>query len=534
MSEDPRQEPSEPPIAGGGGVARHAGTVGFFTLCSRIVGLFREAIFAHLFGASHGTDAFLMAFRIPNTFRILVAEGSLTVAFLPVFNETQRQGGDAAAKRLMGQALIIFPSLSAILTGLCIVFAEPLVRLYAGGYALVPGKLELTVELVRLMFPFLILISFVALAMGALNARKRFASSAAAPLLFNLVYIGCMVTLGQIIEPAVFGVAIGVLVGGVAQVILQLVALGRSGLLVRPSFRVGPEMQRVLRLMGPAVIALGVYQFNIIVLNWFASHMSEAAVSYLWYADRLQQLPLGVFGIAIATASLPAFSDAHVDGGAHALQAIFERSMRMMAFIIVPAAIGLWLLAVPVIAVVYQHGRFDHDMVQATALALVAFTVGLPAVSGLRVAGQAFFAIKDTKTPVACGMIGLAVNAALAPWLAMRMGVEGLALAVSISAWLQLTAQLILLRRRIGPLGLWHILRGFVGNLLACLPMVGAVLLIVRTFGSWSDGTTLANMLVLLVAVGAGAASYLAAQAGLGADELTAVKRIVKRKLGRG
>jgi putative peptidoglycan lipid II flippase len=513
-------------------VARHAGIVASFTMLSRVAGLVRESVFAHLFGANHTTDAFLTAFRIPNTFRLLVAEGTLTVAFLPVFNEAQAKGGEAAARRVMSQATVVFPSLSALLTGLCIIFAEPIVRLYADGFEDVPGKLELATELVQVMFPYLIFISFVALSMGALNARKRFASSAAAPFLFNLVYILGMVSLARVVDPPMMGVAFGVIAGGAAQVALQMIELWRAGLAVRPSFELGPEIRRVLRLMLPAVLALGAYQINIIVLNRLASYLGKAAVSYLWYADRLQQFPLGVFGIAIATASLPAFSDALVADGKDGLIRTFGQSMRLNSFIILPAAAGLIVLALPLTACVYQHGKFVHDGAIASSTALVAFACGLPAVASIRVAGQGFFSMKDTRTPVACGLIGLGCNAALAPILGIELGFVGLAVSVAISGWLQLVAQLTFLRRRLSRLGATRIVRGLGRDLTATTPMA-AVVWWLSSRVDWTAGTSIANVAALSGCILAGVAVYAGAQLALGSEELQMMLRGVRRRLSR-
>ncbi|MBI3179235.1 MAG: murein biosynthesis integral membrane protein MurJ, partial [Deltaproteobacteria bacterium] len=456
----------------------------------------------------------------------------LTVAFLPVFNDVQRRAGFSEAQRVMRQALAVFPSLTAVLTAVCIVAAEPLVLAFAKGFTEVPGKFELAVMLTRVMFPYLVLISFVALAMGALNARKRFASSAASPLLFNIVHIASMVTLGQLVEPPMLGVALGVLLGGAAEVVLQAGALWRAGLLLVPRFAFGPEVRRILALMAPAVAALAVYQINIMLLRLFASFLSEGSVTYLFNADRFMQLPLGVFAIAIATASLPAFSDAHSDGAHAGLGQRFADSWRLTNFVIVPAAAGLFALALPIITTVYQHGRFDHVMAEHTAHALEAFALGLPAIASIRVAGQVFFAIKDTRTPVACGAVGLAANLALAPLLAVHFDFVGLALSVSASAWLQLAVQLFFLRRRLGGLGLRRVAVGALRDAVAAGVMAVPVVLI-ATLGEWEQGLKAQNLVVLTVALLAGVLILAAAQAALRSPELRLVVQGVAHRLRR-
>jgi putative peptidoglycan lipid II flippase len=513
-------------------VARHAGTVGMWTMLSRVAGLVRDTIFAHIFGASHLTDAFLMAFTIPNTFRMLVAEGSLTVAFLPVFNEAQKKGGEADARRVMSQALAVFPALSVTLTILCILAADPIVRVFASGYAAVPGKFEFTVMLTRVMLPFMALISTVALAMGALNARKRFASSAASPALFNLIHILSMVTLARYVDPPMLGVSLGVLLGGVAQVTLQFTALRRAGLLVRPSFTFGPEVRRILLLMLPAIAGLAVYQINIAALRLFTSYLGEGALTYLYNADRFLQLPLGIFAIAIATASLPAFSDAHANNDRAGLVNAFGESVRLTTFITVPAAAGQIALALPIIASVFQHGRFGAEMAENTARALIAFNIGLVAISGIRVAGQVFFAIKDTRTPVACGAIGLFLNLALAPILATAFGFVGLALSVSLSAWGQLAVQLVFLRRRVGRVGLRRILAALVRDTVAATVMGTAVYGLSLELGDWHSGTTLGNIMILGGIVVVGGTVYAGLQWVFRAREMTLLVDALRRRLG--
>jgi putative peptidoglycan lipid II flippase len=285
--------------------------------------------------------------------------------------------------------------------------------------------------------------------------------------------------------------------------------------------------------MLPAVLALGVYQINIIVLNQLASFLDEGSVSFLWLADRLQQFPLGVFGIAIATASLPAFSDAHVDRGADGLVQAFGQSMRLNAFIIVPATAGLWLLALPLCATVYQHGVFDHAMAQATTGALVAFAVGLPAVASIRVAAQAFFAMKDTRTPVACGVVGLMGNVAFGPGLAVAYGFVGLALSASLAGWLQLLTQLFFLRRRLGRIGLKTIVAGLLRSLAATVPMLAVVYVGAERLGDWRAGTTVLNLCLLLLIVGVGAAVYAAVHLVIRTPELTTMIGGIRRRLRR-
>ncbi|MBJ80939.1 MAG: murein biosynthesis integral membrane protein MurJ [Myxococcales bacterium] len=521
----------EAPKEGLGGLVRASSTVGFFTSLSRVAGLTRDMVFMHLFGATHITDAFLMAFTIPNSFRMLVAEGTLTVAFLPVFTEVREGRGMAAAKRLLAQAFGIFPILVALLTGLCILFAEPLVELFASGFHSVPGKFGLTLSLTRTMFPYLFLISLVALCMGALNAMSYFAIPAAAPLLFNLIYIVAMLTLGlNLVDPPMFGVALGVLLAGLGQVLLQVFGLHKAGLLLRPEFNLSPEVRRILWLMAPAILSLAIYQINILVLRKFASYLGEGAVSYLYNADRFLQLPLGIFAIAIATASLPRLARAHAQSDALTLRKAFVESLDLTNCITIPAAIALYMLAYPIVCTIFQHGSFTAEMAENTAAALEGFSLGLVAIAGIRVSAQAFFAIKDTVTPMLCSGVGLAANLAFAPYLGLHYGFVGLALSVSLAAWLQLFIELILVRLRLGPLGLSEALFNVLRVVLASA-LMGAALHFLATYGAWEEGLAFANVALLVFTVLIGLAVYLLTCLLFGHKTLGVLVRISRKKL---
>lgn len=511
-------------------LARNAGIVSFYTMLSRITGLARDTIFLHIFGANHMSDAFLMAFTIPNVFRNLVAEGALTVAFLPVFKRAEKEGGDEAVRRLMSQALAVFPLFATLVSVLCIIFATPLVHMFASGFKAVPGKFELTVLLVRWMFMYLALVSFVALTMGALNARGYFASSSASQLIFNCVHIGFIITAARLVDPPMLGVAFGVLTGGVAQVIVQIFALKQAKLLVPPRLELGPEVQRILKLMGPAVASLAIYQLNVAALRFFTSHLDEGAVTFLYSADRFFQLPLGVFAVAIATASLPALTEALNSGGKEKLTATFRQSVQLNNFITIPSAFGLIVLALPITATISQHGHFTHEMSVKTAEALIWLAAGLVAVANIRIASQVFFALQDTRTPVICGAIGFFANIALAPYFTVAYDFRGLPMTITVSAWLQLIVELWLLSRRAGRLGMGSILLK-AGRDTAASLFMGAVAWQVATYGSWELGFTALNTIILGAACVAGGIAYALCQTAFRAPELNAVRnRLLRRR----
>lgn len=513
-------------------LGKNVRVVSFYTMLSRVTGLARDTIFGHMFGASHATDAFNMAFTIPNAFRNLVAEGALTVAFLPVFKKTDQEGGDAAVKRLMSQSLAVFPLLAIAVTGIAVLFATPLVDLFAHGFHQNPGQFEETVQLTEWMLWYLPMVSFVALTMGALNARQHFASSAASQLIFNIVHICIILTAARLIDPPMLGVACGVLTGGVAQIIMQLVALKQAGLLTRPSFSFGPEIRRILSLLAPAVASNAIYQLNIAALRYYNSFMEEGAVTYLYNADRFFQLPLGVFAIAIATVSLPALTEALNNGGKEKLTATFRNSVQLNNFITIPSAVGLIVLSLPIVATISQHGKFTYEMSLHTADGLIWLAAGLVAVASIRIASQVFFALQDPKAPMLCGAIGLFGNLALAPMFARHFGFSGLPMSISASAWIQLLVELWLLRRRAGRLGMASILGRAARDLVAA-GFMGAAAWGVALLGTWQDGFSVRNAAVLAAAVATGGLVYAVVQAIFKAPELNAVTSRLKRRARR-
>jgi putative peptidoglycan lipid II flippase len=443
-------------------VARHAGVVGAATLLSRVLGLIREQVMATLFGAGMATDAFNVAFRIPNLLRELFAEGAMSSAFIPVFTGTRARAGDQEAWALGRQIVAWLLVVLAAICALGYVLAPALVRLLAPGFAAVPGKLDLTVKLTRIMLPFLPAIALAAAAMGMLNARGRFAVPALAPALLNLGMIGGGLLLIPVCEasgqPAIVAMALGLLIGGAAQFLFQLPALAAEGFrlrLERP--RLHPGVRRVAALMAPATVGLAATQTNLFVITVIASLLPEGSVSWLGYAFRLMQLPIGVFGVALATVALPSLSRAAVAQDLAALKATLSSALRLIVALTLPAALWLAVMARPVVALLYEHGRFGpFDTVQ-TAGAVLMFCVGLPAVASTGVLTRAFYALGETRTPVRASFVAVGVNLTLNLLLVgpLRfLGLEhlGLALATSLTSITNLGQLAWSLRRRIGPL----------------------------------------------------------------------------------
>ncbi|MCS7047845.1 MAG: murein biosynthesis integral membrane protein MurJ [Verrucomicrobiae bacterium] len=438
-------------------VGRAARTVGLAVLGSRILGLVREQIMAALFGASRELDAFLTAFRIPNLLRDLFAEGALSAAFVTTFTTKLTREGDQAAWRLANNVLNTLLLVVSLITLAGWIGAPWLVRWLAPGFAAVPGKLELTVQLTRIMLPFLLLVALAALAMGMLNAKRKFGIPASASMMFNLGSILGGVGLAFWFDPqlgprALIGMSIGTLIGGAAQWLIQLPALWRTGYRYQPILdRHDPGLHHVIRLMGPAVVGVAAVQINVLVNTWFASYLENGAVTWLNCAFRLMQFPIGVFGVAIATATLPVVSVHASEGNLQPFRETLARSLRLALFLCLPAACGLAVLAEPIIRLLYEHGRFDAVATSQTAACLRGYAVGLAAYAAIKVIAPTFYALNDARTPALVSISSIALNALFCYLFAFQfnLGAAGLALSTSAVATMNFLWLLTALRRKL-------------------------------------------------------------------------------------
>ena len=440
-------------------VVRSAGIVSVAVAMSRVTGLLREIVMARLFGAGFVYDAFLLGFRIPNLTRDLFAEGALSSAFVPIFTQTLAQKGkkDAAAlSNLVGTALIL------IVGGFCllgVIFSPALVDLLAEGFRQVPGKFELSVKMTRVMFPFLLLVALAAQAMGVLNACNRFAVPALASTFFNIGSVAFGLVLGYILAPwlgidPITGMAIGVVLGGALQLIWQVPSLRKEGFSFHPAFDWNhPGLRRIIKLMGPAILGNAAVQINVMVNTNFASRIpGNGPVSWLGYAFRFMQLPLGLFGVAIASATLPSISRSAGAGNFEEFRRTLSRSLGMVFLLTLPSSVGLIVLGNTMIGAIYQGGKFHAFDTQQTALALSCYAVGLAGYSALKVLNPAFYALHDARTPMIISLISIAVNYATASFLlnSTSLSHAGLALSTSTVAIFGALALFLILRTRIG------------------------------------------------------------------------------------
>jgi putative peptidoglycan lipid II flippase len=458
------------------------------TFASRLLGLVREQVFAFLFGAGMATDAFNVAFRIPNLLRDLFAEGAMSAAFVPTFTETLTKRGLNEAWRLANlvvSALLLIVS-AIVIAG--IVWSDTIVGLYASGFSAVPGKLSLTIHLTRIMMPFLLLVALASAAMGCLNARGRFFVPAVAPAMFNVAAIIIGIFLWR--WPARFGpqpivwMAIATLVGGAGQIAIQVPLLRAEGYRFRPILRMhmvfsDPGVRRILLLMLPATIGLAATQVNIFVNTYFATAI-PSAVSWLNYAFRLMQFPIGLFGVAIAAATLPAISRHLAEEDQQEFRRTLSHSLRLVFAVNVPASVGLAVLGTPIIRILFEHGRFHATDTDATAAALALYALGLFAYSGVKVLVPAFYALGRTRVPVAISVTSVAVNIALNIAFIGPLGYRGLALATSLTSLLSFSLLGVFLHREVGSIGARDLVSTLARMALASAAMGAAAVLVQR------------------------------------------------------
>lgn len=459
--------------------------MGVATFLSRIFGLVREQVMAFLFGAGMATDAFNIAFRIPNLLRDLFAEGAMSSALVPTFTRVRAEQGERRAWRVAGLVFVTLFILVGLLAGVGMFFAPELVRLYAGAYTEVPGKYELTVVLTRIMFPFFPLVALAAAFMGILNACGKFFFPAFASALFNItsVLVGIALYLvlpGYGIHPIV-GMAIGVVAGGVVQAFSQLPVLWKAGFRWRsrssedpPLFR-EPALRQMLFLMVPGTIGLAATQINVLVNSILATSEGAGAVSWLNYAFRLMQFPIGVFGVSLAAATLPRVSALWVSRDGEGIAQTLSSSLRHVFAVNLPASAGLAFLGVPIVQLLFEYGRFTSSDTHATAMALAAYAAGLAAYSTVKVLVPACYALGNTRLPVTSSVLSVGVTIGLNLLLIGPFSYVGLALGTSLAAifnalFLLLSIQSIL-RRNSFHFPLWPLAKSFAIHLIVALAM---------------------------------------------------------------
>jgi len=518
---------------------------------SRITGLLRESIMARLFGAGLVYDAFQLGFRIPNLTRDLFAEGALSSAFVPIFTEylTTRSKEEAARlANLVGSALLL------VVGGLCalgLIFAPAIVHLMAPGYAAVPGKFELAVSMTRIMFPFLLLVALAAQVMGMLNASNRFGVPAMASTFFNLGSVTFGVLLGIVLGPSLHlsrieGMAIGVVFGGALQLIWQLPMLYSLG--YRPHFSLDwndPGLKRISRLMVPAILGGAATQINVMVNTNFASSISDplrgldGPVSWLSYAFRFMQLPLGLFGVAMASATLPSISRSAAAGQISEMRTTLSKALGVVFLLTLPSSVGLVVLGRSIIGSIYQHGRFQSYDTEQTALALSFYAIGLTGYAALKVVVPAFYALGNSRIPMLVSLASIAINYVTATALIRyaHLGIAGLAMSTSAVALFGFLVLFEILRRKIGGIEGRALMTQIAKVAGASLAMALATYISTRAVQTFMGESRMAHLSDLLVSIPFGLAVYYGASKALAVSELDVTVRAfiapVRRALGR-
>ncbi len=520
---------------------RATGVVGIAILSSRVLGLIRETVFAGLFGAGKNLDAFLMAFRLPNLLRDLFAEGALSTAFITTFSKKIAIEGDQSAWRLANKVATLTAVFMSAVTLLGIVFAPQLVNLLTWG-SWSPDKTALTVLLTRIMWPFMLLVSLAALVMGMLNAKHVFGPPAMASSYFNLGSIIGGVAIGYWLDPnfgalSLVGLAIGTLIGGAWQLMGQFPSLWKVGYRFHPDFHWRDEgVRTVLTLMAPAVIAASAVQVNVLINSGFAASLGNGPVSWLNIAFRLMQLPLGIFGVAIGTVTLPLVSKSAAVGNTAEFRAILARGMRLAFLLTIPSAIGLAMLAAPIISVIYQHGRFTAEMTRQTSGALQFYAIGLVSYAVLKVLTPAFYAIGKRNTPMVVSFLAIGANLFLNWLFTFRLGWghRGLAFSTSLVATINFLLLYALMRRHTRRLETRQTLIA-----LGKICLAGAALAVVCWLANywlldaWASLRFFQRLAALLIAIVSAAMTFFAIAFWLRVSEVQDIIDVFRRRIGR-
>ncbi len=438
-------------------ITKHAAVIGGATLASRILGFIRDAVIATILGAGAGADAFFVAFRLPNLLRRLFGEGSLVMAFVPVYTKVREQNGPKDAFAFARAMQFWLLCCLAVLTLLALIFMKPLILILAPGFAKSPEKLTLAVELARISFPYVLFIASIALYMGILNANKHFLAPALAPCILNIMLILSCLT-GFLLDISIpHCLAVGVLLAGVLQWLAQQPALKSTGFSFKGNYPLKhPALARTGKLMLPTIVGAAAYQLTIVIGTVLSSLLGEGSISFLYYADRLVQLPLGIFGVAIATAALPSLASLTRPEKKQEFKETLAHAFSLTLFVSIPSAAGLIALAEPIVQTLFGRGEFDHTAVKNTASALIAFSCGLPAYAVIRPLVSACYAKEDTKTPVIIAVICLIIYTVSGYILMQFMAHTGLALASALTAWMNALLLLFVLYKKLGAWGAFH------------------------------------------------------------------------------
>ncbi len=511
-------------------VSRAAGAVGGMTLVSRLFGFIRDAVIAMMYGSSSAADAFFVAFRIPNLQRRLLGEGAIGSAFIPVFSEYLGKNSEKEAWNLAASLFNILVLFLAATAALIYFFAPWVIAVFAPGFLDEPDKFDLAVQLTRWMSPFLIFIGLAAFCMGVLNSFKIFALSAAAPTMLNISMILAALFLTPYFDEPILALAVGVLIGGCIQFAVQFYAVVKKGFRFVSGFNwKSPGIVRIGKLILPAIFGLAVYEVNIMVDTLLASLLAAGSISYLYYANRLVQLPMGVFAVALSVAILPTLSDQAAKKNFSELIQTLNFGIRLILFITIPSMVGLIILRFPIVNALWERGEFDRATTDGTAFALLFYSLGLCAFAGIKVVVAAFYSLQDTKTPARIGVYAMILNVVFCLLLMGPLAHGGLALATTLSSLFNAGALVFILKKRFGLMGGRKILASIGKTAISTLIMGIAVYYFNDAFYD-PDSLLFIKLGVLTTAIFLGVCIFIAAASVLKNEELAFLKKMWREK----
>jgi len=516
-------------------ITKSGGVVAGLTMVSRVFGLIRDSVAAHAFGANWVADSFYLAFVIPNMLRKLAGEGSLTISFIPVFTEELEKKGREEAMKLAYTTFWVALIFLTAITVVGMILASPITRLIAPGFANVPNKLELASKMTFEMFPYTIMICMTALCMGILNSFKHFAMPAANQIFFNIVSILAILIINNRYNFWHPGVAlvVGVLVGGVVQFLVQVPPLLKRGFHFKPYLDWHhPGLKRIGKIMIPSIFGASIYQINVVVSAIFVSGF-EGGRSWIYYADRIIELPRAIFGTAVATVILPNLSVYSARDNKAGFVKLLTFGLKLSAFLIVPSSVGLYFLRVPIISILFQRGQFTPDDTLKVAFALLFYTLALWATAGARIMTQSFYAMKDARNPALYAGVGMVANVIGCATLTRvpALGFAGVAVSTSFAAVLNFICLYVVFERNWGSVDLADIFRTVLKCLIACVPMS-----VISIYASSQDlwlqtGHIIAKILWMSGAIGASMATYFGIAWLMKMDELKPLLAILERKI---
>jgi len=512
-------------------IARSTGIVALCTLASRVLGFVRDMIIAAVFGASASLDGFFVAFRIPNLFRRLVAEGALSISFIPVYTEYLETRGEKEALRLAQKMFTMMCLVLCTVVGLGIIFSPGIVRVFAPGFSDTDLVLR-TVSLNRVMFPYLLMVGIVAFSMGVLNSRRYFFAPAFSPVLLNVGFIVGALTLSKLFDQPLYGLACGVLLGGLMQLLLQIPWLVKSGFRLKIDFRWDhPGIKRILRLLGPFLFATSIYQINILVNTMLASFLPDGSISWLYYSDRLTEITLGIFVMSIGSVILPEISSCAAKKDFVRMNRILDRSMRAALFMAFPASGALMTAGFPIISTLFMHGEFSVNDAILANRALFSASLGIMSIAMVRIITPSFYAVNNTRGPVVSTIIAFLVNL-ICGVILMNTSLRhaGLALANSIAVTVQMIYLTLTLRRSFGLKVSGNFIKWLLKVLIATGLMCSLLFLLIHGV-NWTKDPVIMRALALAGIVVAGGLAYLMICLLLRVIEVRHLMMIVKKMI---